>query len=220
MMKNLLRHCEGATATAAIQRYRNIMDCFFITFLTMTLLFVPFANAQDNQLNEIIANTALPENAERYAPTHCDFDLVFPTSATTTKRCVQTVKSGAEKCFNLRSYSRIFDNNSALDIKVTCVPSSMQKFDRYNEPVMRTILKAMGTKANVDNQTINVKNDTDYRQGVLQGAKRSADSERIYEAQLWIGQNSVLTVEGTMSGTQNDQADQTFESIMSSIKRR
>ena len=226
-MKQLNRHCEPSEAVQRTFSGSRSPRWFYLLAITLFFVSITFvynaAFAQEtvtNELNEIIANTALPENAERYAPPHCNFDMIFPTSAATTQRCIKTVNSGTEKCFNLRSFRRIYNNNSTLDVSVTCVPSSTTKFQRYNEPVMRTILKGMGAKANIDNQAVNIKNDNDYRQGVLQGSRRLNDSEKIYEAQLWIGQNSVLTVEGTMTGEQTPEADRTFKSIMSSIKKR
>jgi hypothetical protein len=192
--------------------------------LLALLIFVSFsvaAHAQnEKEFNEIIEETALPENAERYAPENCEFEMIFPTAAQTTKRCTQVTDRSAPKCYNLRSYVNVYDMRTTVEINVSCVPSSPEQYARYSEPVIRAALNGMVNKMGMQEFTIDTTEENDIRKGVLIGAGSYGRQNRIYNGQLWVGQNSVLTIEAKLTGEEHSEADDHFTNILKSIKKK
>ena len=88
---------------------------------------------------------------------------------------------------------------------------------RYSGDVMRFTLQTMAKDNTKDFET----GFNDYghaKQALLLGSSPNAQGgEDVYMAQLWIGETSVLTVEGRLIGNQTPDSDATFTSIMKSI---
>ncbi|HPF79282.1 MAG TPA: hypothetical protein PLF01_08350, partial [Alphaproteobacteria bacterium] len=114
----------------------------------------------------------------------------------------------------------VYDLTTTVEVSVTCVPSSPANYDRYNENVIRAALKGMVERAELKEYNINTKEDGDIRQGFLIGTGNYGRQTRIYNAQLWIGQNSVFTVEAKLTGRSHQEADTAFGDILNTIKRK
>jgi hypothetical protein len=182
----------------------------------MTCLFFPLSSyAQDKKLDEILAeSTAKP--AGTYAPDFCDFEITFPEKPVLSRRCPQS----GTGCYQLHGYRYVYDMESSIDITAHCAPSSPDNFNRYNSAVVEATLKGMRNNADIDDAEINVveMEDEQVRQGSLLGTGTYGRQNHIYNAQIWVGQNSILTVEAKLIGPTNEKADQAFSDILKSIQ--
>ena len=180
----------------------------------MTMFLSMPTNAQD--FKDVLAETALAEGAVRYAPTNCDFEMVFPDEPYIAKRCPE----GQNSCYDLTGYTYVYDVQTSVDVSVTCVPSNAESYATYSKPVIRTALQGMLRKHNVENAEINTREKNGYRVGSLLGSAKRGRQSGIYNAQLWVGQNSILTIEGRLLGPSHPQADITFGDMLSSVKKK
>ena len=198
------------------------MRFFIFITLLLTLSFPVLAEEKEERSVEDIIEEAVEEEkpladpVSRYAPEHCDFEITFPEEPYTAKRCPQ----GAKKCYNMTSYSMVYNSGTTVDINVTCVPSKPNNYSRYNERVIKSALNGMVGRSQVTEFTINTEELEDIRRGSLIGETKIGNQERIYNAQLWVGQNSVMTIEAKLIGRANDEADTTFTDILNSIKQK
>jgi hypothetical protein len=62
--------------------------------------------------------------------------------------------------------------------------------------------------------------DNVAKQATIMGTGKTGKSGKLYIAQLWIGHQSVFTVEGELIGNQEDDADQMFAAILKSIRHQ
>lgn len=178
----------------------------------LVMLTLP-SHAEEKQLDDILKENN-PPPAGLYAPENCDFQITFPESPYKSKRCPQ----GLGKCYDLTGYTMVYNLATTLEVNVTCVPSTPANYARYNDRVIRAALKGMVTRANIKDHEINVQESEETRQGSLLGTSKTGRHENIYNAQLWVGQNSIMTVEAKLSGDKNIEADSTFGDIIATIQ--
>ena len=152
------------------------------------------------------------ENLGYYSPEFCDFEVTFPEEPYTSQRCTRN-KNGSKNCYNRTTYSMVYNLRTTLNIKVSCVPSTANKFDRFKGHVIRSALKGMARSANVQDSTINISETEETRKGVLNGSGP-------YSGQLWVGQNSILTVEATITGRPNREAKTVYNDVLRSIQEK
>lgn len=112
----------------------------------------------------------------------------------------------------------VYDLATTIDISVTCVPSSPANYNRYNKRLIKTALNGMVGRAGITEFSINTQELENMRQGSLIGSGSYGTQEKIYNAQLWVGQNSVFTVESKLIGRSHREADTVFAEILKSIK--
>lgn len=178
--------------------------------------------AEEVKTTEEAKETEEPEEEEeedpttRYAPDICDFEITFPDEPYTSKRCPQ----GVGKCYELTGYTMVYDLSTTVDVSVTCVPSTPANYQRYNERVIKAALNGMVGRAGITDFSINTQETENTRQGSLIGTGNYGKQKRIYNAQLWIGQNSVFTMEAKLIGRKHHEADTVFSEILKSIKKK
>lgn len=215
------RHCE--LVKQARQSSKVIIDCVVMAFLAMTLFNAPlWAQEQettdpiDAVLEELQADNKEPEDdsSVRYAPDFCDFEITFPEEPYISRRCPEEAKG---KCYQLTSYTMVYDLRTTVEVSVTCVPSDTRKFERYNEPVMRAALQGMQKRAGIDQYDIRYDEQNTHKHASLNGTGGQGRQSQIYSAQLWSGPNSVFTVEAKLTGPSHHEADATYAEILKTI---
>lgn len=172
-------------------------------------------NSEDAEEEEI-DYTETDLEPVRFAPDHCDFEITLPSEPAKTKRC----PAGGDTCYDLTTYTMVYDMSTTVEASVTCIPSAPSNFNRYNERVIRAALKGMVERAQIDEYKINTDSTRDSRQGSLIGTGTYGKHGRIYNAQLWVGLNSVLTIEAKLTGKNHGQADEAFSQIIGSIQEK
>lgn len=194
--------------------------------LAMTLLIFPVhAKDKDKEnaekepaknLTDVLEESAMPEGAVKYAPENCEFELLFPGEPYKSKRC----PNGPKSCTDLTSYTMVYDVTTTIEVSVTCVPSTPEKYKNYTENVIGTALKGMVDRADITDHEINTQQMDDFRNGSLLGSAKRGKQNSIYNAQIWVGQKSVMTVESFLIGPEHPEADAVFGEVLASIKKK
>jgi len=78
----------------------------------------------------------------------------------------------------------------------------------------------MVERAQIEQFDINTRDTQNSRQGSLIGSGAYGRQSRIYNAQLWVGLNSVMTVEAKLTGKNHGRADDAFSKIIGSIQEK
>jgi len=154
------------------------------------------------------------DTSVRFAPDFCDFEITFPDEPYTSRRCPEGANG---KCYRLTSYTMVYDLSTTVEVSVTCVPSNEQKFERYNESIMRAALNGMVKRAGIDNYDIGYTEKPSYKQASLNGSGGIGSQQKIYTAQLWSGPHSVFTLEASLTGRSHPEADAAFRDILKTV---
>jgi len=154
------------------------------------------------------------DNSVTFSPDYCDFQISFPEAPREPRRCPAEANG---KCYRLNQYMKVYDLKTSIDVSVTCVPSNPQKFNRYNEPIMRAALNGMVKRANVESFDIGYFEGADYKSASLNGSGGEGRNAKIYSSQIWSGPNSVMTVEATLNGPSHPNADTDFATILQTL---
>ncbi len=160
--------------------------------------------------------TAAPTASSTYAPDFCDFEITFPEEPYKNKRC----PDGGTQCYDIMSYTMVYDFKTTVDISVNCVPATPESYARYDENTMRTALQGMATRNNIETPNINYAERDGIRQASLSGTGKAGRQDKIFTSQLWVGPNSVFTVQAEIIGVAHDSADASFAQILKSIVKK
>ena len=187
----------------------------------MTILICAPLHAEEEKKEEPKAEEKKKEEPKkeeatsfRFAPDFCDFSIEFPEAPAIAQKCVQ------EKCYDVHSYTMVYDLQTTVDVSVTCAPSTPADFKRYNDRVLKAALYGMIDNRNLKSHEISFKEDKTTKNAILIGEGITGSQEKIYSGQLWIGPNSVFTVQAELIGAAHDVADKSFGTILGSIKAK
>lgn len=208
------------------QRSNPLWIAASLAFLAMTWAAPSHATTEDNKKVEAekaaesadaVTDDEEADKSYRFAPDFCDFEITLPEEPTVMQKCL-----GDGGCFDVHSYTMVYDLQTTVDISVTCNPSMPTAFDKYSEPVMRAALAGMVENRNLETHEVRFMEDkkTKTKSAALSGAGTTGRQEKIYTAQLWIGPNSVFTIQAELVGGAHDIADKSFSNILSSIKTK
>lgn len=203
---------------------RNLITIFlkiptFVGMTTLLLISPTFAkdkNEAPQTLNDIVNETALAEGAVRYEPENCEFEMIFPSAPYTSRRC----EDGNKNCTTLTSYTMVYDVTTTIEVSVSCIPSTPEQYKSFNEKVIALALKGMVSRGNITEHEINTREEDGIRQGSLLGSAKRGLQNSLYNAQIWVGPKSVMTVESKLIGPAHDVADKVFADILVSIKKK
>lgn len=151
-----------------------------------------------------------------YTTDFCDFEITFPEKPYLAQKCLPDGKN----CYNLYSYTMVYDLRTTVDVSVTCNPSTPADFKRYNEAVMKAAMTGMISERNLDSHSMNFREDKETKSAALSGTGMTGAQPKIYTSQIWIGQNSVFTVQAELIGSEHKQADTVFSEILRSAKAK
>lgn len=151
-----------------------------------------------------------------YAPPACDFQITFPEAPVKARRCPE---GPGKPCYDLTSYTMVYDLRTTVDVSVTCNPSTGgNNFDRYNENVMRAALEGMVVRRGIQNYDIGFQQYETVRSATLTGSGESGRQEKIYTAQIWVGPTSIFTLQAELVGGAHPQADAAFRDILKTLE--
>lgn len=154
------------------------------------------------------------ENPARYAPDFCDFEITFPEKPTLTQKCIPD-----GDCYQMQVYTMVYGMASSIDVSANCTPSTAQNYERYTQPVMKAALAGMVDDKNLDDYDINFSQEEGFRNAAVSGTGTKGASGKIYTGQIWVGKNSVFTVQAELVGDSAfKQADDQFSNILKSIQ--
>lgn len=209
------RHREPAAQAWRSRILTNIRECFVVALLTTALSISP-ALAEEKKQETEKSEKEKPLTEGLYAPDFCDFEITFPEKPNETERCPQSIS----KCYKITNYVMVYDVTTSVDVSATCVPSNETNFKRYNKQVIDNVLKGMARKAELENGSVNTIEEDGVRKGSLLGSGTYGKQQRIYNAQIWVGPNSIMTVEAKLTGGENAKADTAYTNILKSIQKK
>ncbi len=174
------------------------MHLLFVLLIAMLFVYPVQAGAQ--------------ENALKYSPPHCDFSITFPAPYTIEPRC----KNNGMDCYDLVSFIKDFDDKTQAKTEVICNASPHSYYARYTPEAMLDTVIAIKDRTG---------HDLVFRTGFedmgdYKAANLIAESEQeniLYIAQFMISEQSMMTIEATLSGQENAQADQMIGNILGSV---
>lgn len=196
----------------------------FLSVLAVVVLWTSAVHAEDKKVEETPA--AQPAKAEekkpddksyRFAPDFCDFEVTLPETPVTMKKCLP-----GNDCFDVSSYTMVYDLQTTVDASVTCNPSTPDAYENYNQAVMKAALAGMVENKNLSSHEMRFDESKEdkIKSAAITGTGTTGRQEKIYTAQLWIGPNSVFTIQAELIGAAHEKADKSFGDILSSIKNK
>ena len=185
---------------------------FFTTLLTVTAA----AWAQDAAKSDTPAAAPNKNNTEHVLRLEgCEFQVTLPGEPYNSRRCNP---EDPEKCSRITNYTKTFGLDATVNFNITCNPAEEGMFAKYSGEVMKTTLSAMVGKDKLEEFKTDMFEGTDFKQAILIGNGKVNQQDRMYSAQLWIGQKSVFTAEGEIIGYAGQEADKMFADIVGSVR--
>ena len=161
-------------------------------------------------------NTQEAQNpSATYSPDYCEFTVTFPDEPYISRRCEDSEKT---KCFDVVSYTQVYEMSSTVNFRVICNPVSESLYEDYSAEVMQATLRAMTKQSVVNEYNSAFREEDGYKQAGLVGEGKVGSTPTIYIAQLWIGTQSALSVEAELIGEANQAADKMFSDILKTIR--
>ncbi|GJL84556.1 MAG: hypothetical protein DHS20C02_03310 [Micavibrio sp.] len=161
-----------------------------------------------------LPSLAMAAEPVTYSPDYCEFAITFPEKPYTAPRC----EDGKEdRCYELVSYTQVFQLSSTVNFRIICNPSGEDLFEQYSGKVMESTLKSMTERSVVKTFDTSFREEENYKQAGLVGEGKVGVTPTIYIAQLWIGHNSILSVEAELIGEADEVADSLFSSVLKSV---
>lgn len=171
----------------------------------LALMLFPFsALAQDNTQD-------LPH---RYQPAFCDFKVDLPSAPYETQRCNPDKPN---ECVTQQSFTQVFELDATVNIRMICVEADQATYDTYTEGTTKAVLRALTSRGVVETYNTSFRTEDNYKQGGVVGQGATGNKPNLYLGQLWVGKNSVLTVEAELIGDSHDPADTLFRDILRSV---
>ncbi len=168
---------------------------------------------EEKPAEEKTAEVKAEENPARFAPDFCDFEVTFPEKPAIAQKCLPD-----GKCFNVNSYTMVYDLSTTVDVSVSCNPSTPAAYKQYNESVMKAALAGMVENRNLSSHDIQFTEKDGIKSAAITGVGKTGTQDKIYSAQLWIGPNSVFSVQAELIGGEHAVADKSFRDILRSVK--
>ncbi|PCJ00232.1 MAG: hypothetical protein COB14_04560 [Alphaproteobacteria bacterium] len=186
--------------------------------LCLTLLFSAPVMAQETAGKAPAAAPEATEEAQidtpKYSPDYCQFTAQFPEKPYITHKCEGDT---ADTCFNLISYTKVFDLSTTITVEIICNPSTPAMYKEFTPETMESTVRAMTKDTVIEAYEIKSRQEEGYRQSGLLGRGRKGLEDTIYIAQLWIADHSIMSVEAQLIGEQSAQSDQAFAEILRNI---
>lgn len=149
-----------------------------------------------------------------YAPAHCDTQITFPEEPLIENRCM--TKGARKDCSDVVSFKKIFIPDGSVSARVTCVAYDKKELDTYTPEVVEETLRRLLKDQNMEAYDV----ASDSADGIRRSTSLSVGAQDnvpyIYSGQIWIGEKSMFTLEISMKGEKNEQADKLFAEILSS----
>ncbi len=188
---------------------RHNMRILQLSLLALSILITMTSHAQseDEQPKKMEGTV--------YSPEYCSFSAQFPEEPFIGKKCETEAE---ESCYNLISYTKVFEALSAsINFEIICNPSTPEFFTQFTEDVMKRTVKEMTKDAVVESYEVMTREDVNYRQASLVGQGKKGLYDTIYIVQIWLTEGSIMSVQAEMSGEQSEEADELFAKILGSI---
>lgn len=160
---------------------------------------------------------AFPASATPYtlAQENCEFLIDLPSEPYKSKRCDP---ANPEQCHAVTSYTKVFNLDATVNFNITCNKAEDGMFENYSLDIMEVTLAAMAKRNNLDDFETGSQQFENAKQAVILGTGTTGQSDKVFTTQLWIGHESIMTIEGELIGAPIDEADAMFANILKSVR--
>ena len=183
--------------------------------LLALLLLLPAAALAQNEENTVLDKKE--PLSETYSPDFCEFSVTFPSEPYTSRRCEDETAKAKDRCYDLVSYTQVYELSSTVNFRVICNPIGEEVLNAYSPEVMQATLRAMTKNSVVQEFNTSFREEEKYKQAGLVGEGLVGRTPTIYIAQLWIGDKSALSVEAELIGEPMEDADALFRDVLASV---
>lgn len=111
-----------------------------------------------------------------------------------------------------------YEVNSSVKANVICNSANPALFAQYNERAMRTTVRALAKRNDIDEYNISFRETDNYRQAGAAGQGISGGKDTLFVGQLWVSEKSIMSLEAKLIGQPFEAADQLFSDILKSTK--
>ncbi len=152
----------------------------------------------------------------------CDFTAEFPEEIFVNKRCVPSANgSDKEICGETVSYVKVFDNNTSLDIRISCNKIDKDTYNRFSkDEILFTFESLIRGNKDIHNYGMSYSKYMKSKRAYSLASGKSGLSPMINILYLWVGENSFMSVDAKLIGDANKEADEMFTAITTSIKNK
>lgn len=162
----------------------------------------------------MFSSLAMAAEPATYSPGTCEFAITFPEAPSVKQHCEDGKK---DRCYDLATYTQVYELSSTVSFRVICNPSDEDLFTQYSGKVMEATLRSMTERDIIKTFNTSFREEKQFKQAGLAGEGKVGVTPTIYIAQLWIGHNSILSVEAELIGESSPDADALFSSVLQSV---
>ncbi|MFP4097766.1 MAG: hypothetical protein ACLFP8_00255 [Alphaproteobacteria bacterium] len=183
--------------------------------MILALMHIAPLHAQEETTQESAPTIADYPVKYSYEPEYCDFIAKFPEEPITSHRCENEEDPGT--CYDLVSYTKVFDLSTTVRVDVICNPASEEMFEYFKPEVMEQTVRAMTKDTVLETYNVSTQDQQDHRITGLVGQGRKGLDDTLYIAQLWVSENSIMSIEAELSGEQRPEADKLLAGILNNL---
>lgn len=158
-----------------------------------------------------IASSAFAE-PYTYAPEYCDMQVTFPEKPFIETKCLN--KGNTQECSDIVTFKKIAPPDSSVTFRVTCVAYPKEDLDTYTSEVVEKTLAKLLSDQGMEAFDISSDDADGLRRSTSMSVGSKDNLPYIYTGQIWIGKQSMFTLEGHMKGPKNEQIESTFADIL------
>lgn len=149
-----------------------------------------------------------------YAPPHCDFTITFPEKPFIEEKCTS---DKAKACDEVLTYTQMA-GPASLNFRVTCIKDDPKILATYKTTNLTSTLDDMVKDTGLTSYGADA---AEMENGIktavnLAGGIRN-DREVVYTGQVWLGKNSIFSLEGEMSGPEDKKINEVYTQILKSV---
>ena len=202
------------------------MKTKLLLIAALSLLILPAHAQEDKKAEEAPAPAAKEKTtlkqlvlefpiAFRYQPEYCDFTAAFPEEPIVSQQCE---KEGDEStCYELVSYTKVFEMSSTVSVNIVCNPVTPEMYEYFSTEVMENTVREMTKESVVETFNVSSSEKENYRLTGLVGQGKKGLHDTLFIAQLWLSENSIMSVEAEISGQKHSAADELFAGILNHV---
>lgn len=149
----------------------------------------------------------------------CDFTLDLPETVNVQRQCSVLDEDGNETCVERLAYTKTVESSTTIQIDLSCNGLGDVVYDNYNKDKMLfTAESYLISQANtLDDYELRYIEHENSKRVLVFGSGKSGLSDMIYFGHIWLGRNSLLSMNAKIVGSGNVLADNVFKSILVSL---
>lgn len=179
----------------------NKLFTFFLIFLLLPVS----ANAQTSMYNSDF----------------CDFYAEFPDQVELSRKCVPSNDNKTEICGEIIRFVKNFNNGSSIDVKLSCNKIDKETYDRFSkDEILFTLESLIRANDKIKNYGMSYSDFMVSKRAYSLASGEVGLSQMINILYLWVGENSLMSMDAKLIGKGSDEADNFFAEITKSVKNK